>query len=989
MADNQLELREATKNLRLATEELQSFNQSTTAEIGKTVGKNIGDVTKKFTAGFEQIPGVQTLGTVGKTLFNRTFAKIKEKRELKLLQDRLRLDDSQMKELIQTKKVNDAQKKLNEQFKSGAEALLGVEVQFDKSLEKTGVIFQEAGKNFALARQEITGEIDEKTGEALTELKTNSEDLTTVLKTRQEETAKFNDNLAKTFDTGNKLGKENAKLLKTFGNSQQQMVDNQSAMLNADITGQDAIKQAGENSSKSITNAFQGFANKLGIGEKFQEALEGQTATQSALDLKGKAKDKEIANEQTRADKRQENIFQKIAGNLGFLKDSAEEGQDENKGFFGNLIAKFAGFRLAIMGLPAMLIAMKASLVAFGAALAPLAVPIAIGAAALLGFVAFIKGFIKGFGEGGFFGGVKEGLMEVFDWFVGFPLRLLKNLTTFVLRFLGFDALADDIDAAFEPFLSALRGIFGVLTDVLITPIVAVGRTIMGVFDGLIDILMAPINGLITAIQSAFGGIMDIFEGIGMLFSGDIMGGLKMIFSGITDVLMAPIDGLIVFIKEIFGGLLTIITAPFKAIYDTLGDLFFNPTSTVGQIVAWIGETFGGFFDFITKPFRGLYDLVAGIFTFDLEQIGNGIFKLVGGLFDIVTSPFRAIFNLISSIFDFDFMGYLATLPGVKQVMSIIKGVTGFFTSDEEEDKAKEERDAAAKKAKISEKRLDQAQRRVDIVKTGNLTINGQAATPEQRAKMSEKYEFARDYEALDHNDNMNALREAQDRYAEIMNKTTLPELVSNAGESMRNALFGANENTIAKIEAEKEAALDKAEKFYDQQNFFDDEDKYARLQKIRDEYDVKIAAEEEKGVGMITSAMNFFDGLFDFDFMGLVKSIPGASTVLGFLGLGGDKSLDDAIKDKEDYISSLKKDVANDGFFESKNNREKDKLALAEAMKELEDMRAEQAGQVTVVNNNNVVNANTNTSNNQTTTVPLRDTTPPAGTLTPAFADF
>jgi hypothetical protein len=104
---------------------------------------------------------------------------------------------------------------------------------------------------------------------------------------------------------------------------------------------------------------------------------------------------------------------------------------------------------------------------------------------------------------------------------------------------------------------------------------------------------------------------------------------------------------------------------------------------------------------------------------------------------------------------------------------------------------------------------------------------------------------------------------------------------------------------------------------------------------------------------------------------------------------LGGDKSLDDSIKDKEDYISSLKKDVANDGFFESKSNREKDKLALAEAMKELEDMRAEQAGNVTVVNNNNVVNANTNTSNNQTTTVPLRDTTPPAGTLTPAFADF
>jgi hypothetical protein len=172
-------------------------------------------------------------------------------------------------------------------------------------------------------------------------------------------------------------------------------------------------------------------------------------------------------------------------------------------------------------------------------------------------------------------------------------------------------------------------------------------------------------------------------------------------------------------------------------------------------------------------------------------------------------------------------------------------------------------------------------------------------------------------------------------------------------------------------------------------EEFMSDEEIAARLQKTRDEYDLKLQTEMDKGLGMFKTIGSVFDDLFNFDFMGMIKDIPGVSTVLGFLGLGGDKSLDDSIKDKEDYISSLKKDVANDGFFESKSNREKDKLALAEAMKELEDMRAEQAGNVTVVNNNNVVNANTNTSNNQTTTVPLRDTTPPAGTLTPAFADF
>ena len=59
MADNQLELREATKNLRLATEELQRFNQSAGYEIAKIVGKDVGGIASKFTAGFMQVPGVQ------------------------------------------------------------------------------------------------------------------------------------------------------------------------------------------------------------------------------------------------------------------------------------------------------------------------------------------------------------------------------------------------------------------------------------------------------------------------------------------------------------------------------------------------------------------------------------------------------------------------------------------------------------------------------------------------------------------------------------------------------------------------------------------------------------------------------------------------------------------------------------------------------------------------------------------------------------------
>ena len=41
MAD-EIQFREATANLNRATLELQKFNESTAAEVGKLVGKNIG-----------------------------------------------------------------------------------------------------------------------------------------------------------------------------------------------------------------------------------------------------------------------------------------------------------------------------------------------------------------------------------------------------------------------------------------------------------------------------------------------------------------------------------------------------------------------------------------------------------------------------------------------------------------------------------------------------------------------------------------------------------------------------------------------------------------------------------------------------------------------------------------------------------------------------------------------------------------------------------
>ena len=62
LLDTVKELKETNKRMAKASDALAMNSQ---------VGKNIGDVAQKFTAGFEQLPGVQTLGSVGKTLFNK------------------------------------------------------------------------------------------------------------------------------------------------------------------------------------------------------------------------------------------------------------------------------------------------------------------------------------------------------------------------------------------------------------------------------------------------------------------------------------------------------------------------------------------------------------------------------------------------------------------------------------------------------------------------------------------------------------------------------------------------------------------------------------------------------------------------------------------------------------------------------------------------------------------------------------------------------
>ena len=103
----------------------------------------------------------------------------------------------------------------------------------------------------------------------------------------------------------------------------------------------------------------------------------------------------------------------------------------------------------------------------------------------------------------------------------------------------------------------------------------------------------------------------------------------------------------------------------------------------------------------------------------------------------------------------------------------------------------------------------------------------------------------------------------------------------------------------------------------------------------------------------------------------------------MNFLGFGEDpQDLDQQISAQEDLVRKLQKDVDSERFYESDAQIEADKLALVEAMKELEDMKSLANQTYVINNNNNVVNANTTSSSSTVTTVPIKDQTPPAGTV-------
>ena len=921
-------LNEATKNLTSVTNELQKFNESTGGEIAKIVGKDLMKITDPFVNSFMAIPGVQTLGSIGGTLFNKAFAKMKEKKEMAHLQSQLKMDDLEFESFRKRKAVLDAEKDAQDKLNSAAENILGFSINIPKEFEGQLGKLNTATGEFVISQKELA-DIDKKKEEqgepavvgSIQELAENQRQF---LRTNQDNAVELN----KLFMDSSAVGMTVAERLGGIENSAAKQVE---------------IAQGG---------------------------------------LKSGAAAAETENNKERREGRRDTLFGNIANGIEDMKNGIINGLAglKDKGLLG-------------LGVLAGLVA--APFVAISAFFTQLSAEVKVLDNLMKGglsrffsaFTRFFTGIKDIFSKGGTGQFLKGDTIKMFGKFgddmanlVGKVKSFFKPVTDVIGKFTGFVKSSTAVMDGFKPVIKFAATVGRVLGK-LFLPI----TILMGVFDGVTGFIKGfKEDGLIGGIKEGVIGVVDgLVGGLIRMVTGALswileLIGLDKFAASLTENVNSAIEG----VYEIFRGVIDVILFPFKLIWNMIKGIFGGETD------------FGGLFG-------GLGDAVSGIFS---------------GLFDIITAPFDMIYGLVQDLFsfvgfelpDFDLGDTIrGGIDAAKNfVKDKVKGLFSFFgfggdDKEEELEKATQKEDFIKRAGAVS----TDGKKIATVTGTfGNTNVaeseaavradGFEVASPEQRAELERLATLRRE--------------QAEQALEDFRNAPKLSDAIGAVKEKMSAVFSGIATAVTSGFTAAKDWVV----------GLFTFSDEDASVAGIATKLiDIVLApynlainflrgifgfGEDEQGnvapfslgemiVGVVTDIIDFFKGLFDIDIMGLVKSIPGAGKILSFFGFGGDEpevatpqtSQSDALLAAEMERDDLQNAVDKGGYF-SVGRSDKDEIArINELNDEIAKLKmAERNVNNTIVNNNNVVNAQ-RTSNASTTTIaPLRDTSPPAGTI-------
>ena len=541
MADEKLELRQASKDLKSATEQLQNFNQSTAAEIGKTVGKDLLKVTDPFVNSFKQIPGVETLGSVGKTLFNKAFAAVKEKREQNLLRQRLGLTRQQFDQMKHQKLVLDAQEKYAEQLKSGAENILGLDT--DTFNVAAGRFVDENGKfvagvnTIAAAQGDLVAlqqaKIDKDDSAASKRVEIDNENLRQQQR-RDSVFAKMADGIKglseglanfKPEDTGMgllaPLGIIGGILTAFVGGFVKSIKDQIAAIKLATGTAFKGFKTIGT----SLTNLIkalipEGIKTFFSAEGKFGKSITNLTTrikSAFTLDMTKLPKfnlgigAKLTSMSTTLTTFFAENKFFKTIGEVATKFSDGLKSVGTKLGSFFNSIKGAVTTTAGLTAEAGTIGKIMTFARNFGQTLGKLFLPITI----VMGAFDLITGFIDGWKESDgdsivskFIDGVGGGLSKLVGNLIGMPLDLLKDGVSWIMGKLGFDSAVEFLDSfSFKDLLMKIvKAPFNLVSDAV--------DYIVGVFTGENNPIEDLLSGVANVAEAAKGLLKGILRSI-------------------------------------------------------------------------------------------------------------------------------------------------------------------------------------------------------------------------------------------------------------------------------------------------------------------------------------------------------------------------------------------------------------------------------------------------------------------------------------------
>lgn len=245
--------------------------------------------------------------------------------------------------------------------------------------------------------------------------------------------------------------------------------------------------------------------------------------------------------------------------------------------------------------------------------------------------------------------------------------------------------LAGFISSSLSPFTSNVLTLIGKIGQLIssvistvITPVMKIiVKTIIPSISKKIQSLAKIILSIITTVTNVANSVVTILTGIVTFLTGIFTLDINKVISGVKTVL----KGMLTFIKTLFTGIPNIIgtalvsvgtaiSAPFKAAFNTIKDIFKSDTvksffngvvsniqSAFNHLPNWFKSVFAQAWTNVLNVFSAGGKVFVGIKDGILNGLKTIINALIKGINTVISIPFKGLNKALKSIHDVDILG--------------------------------------------------------------------------------------------------------------------------------------------------------------------------------------------------------------------------------------------------------------------------------------------------------------------------------------------